>query len=102
MTQAQDPYRIEWRPKARDDLLAIAQELGTGDAESASGFGQAVRDGMAKLAQQPCLGRVGRPGLPHGIRELAVWSDYLVFYRVCSDARAVEILRIRQAARPAP
>src|SRR5690606_343811 len=85
MTQKGSPYHIEWRPKARDDLLAIAQELGTGDAASAGRFGQVVRDEMTRLAQQPCLGRVGRPGLPDGVREVALWSDYIVFYRVHSE-----------------
>ncbi|MFN2332263.1 MAG: type II toxin-antitoxin system RelE/ParE family toxin [Halomonas sp.] len=50
----------------------------------------------------PELGRKGRPGLPDWLRELGVHPNYIVFYRVLAEARIVEILRVKHAAKQAP
>jgi plasmid stabilization system protein ParE len=66
------------------------------------GRSQQSCDKIKPLAQQPELGRSGRPGLPDDVRELVVHRNYTIFYRVLSDARIVEILRVKHAAQQAP
>ncbi|MDP2119588.1 MAG: type II toxin-antitoxin system RelE/ParE family toxin [Hoeflea sp.] len=92
------PYRIEWRPMARDDLRAIVHYIGKDNPTRAKSFGQELRDKTKPLAQHPELGRQGRPGLPDWLRELVVHPNYIVFYRVLAEARTVEILRVKHAA----
>ena len=96
------PYRIEWRPMAREDLRAIVRHISKDSPASAKRFGQALRDKVAPLAQHPELGRKGRPGLPDWLRELVVHPNYIVFYRVLADARTVEILRVKHVAQRTP
>ncbi len=96
------PYRIEWRPMAREDLRAIVRTIGRDNPTRAKSFGQELRDKTKPLAQHPELGRKGRPGLPEWLRELMVHPNYIVFYRVLAEARSVEILRVKHAAQQTP
>lgn len=98
----QTPYRIEWRPKAHEDLRAIVQYIGRDNPARAKSFGQELRDKTQRLAQHPELGRTDRPGLPQGVRELVAHPNYIVFYRVLAKARTVEILRVKHAAQQTP
>lgn len=95
-------YRIEWRPMAREDLRAIVRYIGKGNPTRAKSFGQELRDKTRPLAQHPELGRKGRPGLPDWLRELVVYPNYIVFYRVLAEARTVEILRVKRATQQTP
>ena len=102
MAQASIPYRIEWRPKARDDLRIAIGDIDEGSGklahpERAGAFVQELRSQIGQLAQRPEVGRAGRPGLPGQVRELMVSSDYIVFYRVLPQAGVVEILRMKPA-----
>ncbi|WP_108780482.1 type II toxin-antitoxin system RelE/ParE family toxin, partial [Xanthomonas fragariae] len=76
MAKSPTPYRIEWRPKARDDLRAIVRYIGEENPTRARSFGQEPRDKTTPLAQHPELGRTGRPGLPDGVRELVAHRNY--------------------------
>jgi len=96
------PYRIEWRPMAREDLRAIVRHIGKDNPTRAKSFGQELRDKTRPLAQHPELGRQGRPGLPDWLREIVVHPNYIVFYRVQADTRTVEILRVKHAAQQTP
>lgn len=96
------PYRIEWRPMAREDLRSIVQYIGKDNPTRAKSFGQELRDKTKPLAQHPELGRYGRPGLPDYLRELVVYPNYIVFYRVLAEARTVQILRVKHTAQPVP
>ena len=96
------PHRIEWRPKAREDLRAIVDYIGKDNPSRAKRFGQELRDKTEALSQHPELGRIGRPGLPDWLRELVVHPNYIVFYRVLAEARTVEILRVKHATQQAP
>ena len=44
------PYRIEWRPMARDDLRAIVRYIGKDNPAKARRFGQELRDKTKPLA----------------------------------------------------
>ena len=96
------PYRIEWRPMAREDLRGIVRYIGKDNPTRAKSFGQELRDKAKSLAQHPELGRHGRPGLPEWLRELVVHPNYIIFYRVLDEARTVEILRVKHAAQQMP
>lgn len=96
------PYRIEWRPMAREDLRVIVRYIGKDNPARAKRFGQELRDKTKPLAQHPELGRQGRPGLPDWLCELVVHPNYIVFYRVLAEIRSVEILRVKHAAQQTP
>jgi len=87
---------------AREDLRAIVQYIGKDNPARAKRFGKALRDKTELLAQHPELGRPGRPGLPDYLRELVVHPNYIVFYRVLTEARTVQILRVKHAAQQLP
>ncbi|SFW37817.1 type II toxin-antitoxin system RelE/ParE family toxin [Nitrosovibrio sp. Nv17] len=95
-------YRIEWRPKAREDLGAIVRYIGKDNPTRARSFGEELRDKTLPLAQHPELGRTGRPGQPALVRELVIHRNYLVYYRVWNEAGIVEILRVKHAVRKTP
>jgi plasmid stabilization system protein ParE len=102
MAEVKRFYRIEWRPKAGEDLLAIVRYIGKDSPVKARRFGQELRDRISLLAQHPELGHTGRPGLPDYVRELVVHRNYVVFYRVLNEAHTVEILRVKHAAQQIP
>ncbi|MDR2032812.1 MAG: type II toxin-antitoxin system RelE/ParE family toxin [Azoarcus sp.] len=102
MATAKTAYRIEWRPKAREDLRAIVRYIGKDNPGRARSFGQDLRDKTLPLAQHPELGRTGRPGVPDDVRELVAHRNYIVFYRVLHEVRTVEILRVKHAAQQTP
>ncbi|MGF1642158.1 MAG: type II toxin-antitoxin system RelE/ParE family toxin [Thiotrichales bacterium] len=102
MVAAEKPYRIEWRPKAREDLRAIVQFIGKDAPTRARAFGRDLHDKTLPLAQHPELGHTGRPGLAVPARELVVHRNHIVFYRVLHETRTVEILRVKHAAQQRP
>lgn len=102
MIKAKTHYRIEWRPKAREDLRAIVRYIGKDNPTRARSFAQELHDKTLSLAQHPELGRNGRPGLPDFVREQVVHRNYIVFYRVLDEARLVEIMRVKHAAQQTP
>lgn len=102
MAKAKPLYRIVWRPLAEADLDNIIDYIAEDNPTRAETFGQELRDKTVPLAQHPQMGRTGRPGLPAFVRELVVHRNYRVFYRVLDEARTVEILRVKHAARQMP
>lgn len=98
MTKAKTPYRIVWRPIAEADLDSIIDYIAQDKLIRAEEFGQELRDKILALAQNPKLGRTGRPGLPSFLRELVVHRNYSVFYRVLDEACIVEIMRVKHTA----
>ncbi len=72
------------------------------DPTRAEEFGQELRAKVLPLAQQPKLGRKGRPGLPDFLRELVAYRNYIIFYRVLDETRIVEILRVKHATQKTP
>lgn len=93
------PYRIEWRPLARDDLLSIVRYIGQDSVERAKRFGGELKAKTESLSLHPAM---GRPGRIAGTRELVVHPNYIVFYRIQDEAKTVQVLRIKHAARQFP
>lgn len=102
MDKAQPPYRIEWRPMARENLRSIIRYIGKDSPTRALSFGKQLRDKTLQLCQYPNSGRSGRPGVSGDIRELVAHRNYIVFYRVFEDSRVVEILQVKHAAQQIP
>lgn len=102
MTREETPYRVVWRPSAETDLENIVDYIAQDNPGRAEAFGQELRNKTLPLAQQPRLGRAGRPGLPAFVRELVAHRNYLVFYRVLDATATVEILRVKHAAQQMP
>lgn len=95
----QQAYRIGWRPRARQDLRGIIQFIAKDNRARSKAFGKLLQVKVARLALFPNL---GRPGRIENTRELIVHPNYIVFYRVLEDARVVQILRVKHAARQWP
>lgn len=95
-------FKIEWRPMAYQDLRAIVKYIAKDNPTRAKSFGKELIDKTSLLSKHPELGRSGRPGLPKGLRELVVHSNYLVFYRVFHKTHTVEILRVKHGAQKIP
>ncbi len=102
MTKAKTQYRIIWRPIAEVDLDNIIDYIAQDNPNKAEVFGRELRDKTLPLAQYPKLGRTGRPGQKTLIRELVAHRNYIIFYRVLSEANTVEILRIKHSAQQKP
>lgn len=102
MTKPKTPYSFVWRPIAEADLDNIVDYIAQGNPIRAEEFGQELRAKVLPLAQQPKLGRKGRPGLPDFLRELAACRNHIIFYRVLAEARIVEILRVKHATQKTP
>lgn len=102
MAKAKTPYRIVWRPMAEADLDNIIDYIAQDNPTGAESFGQELRGKTLPLAQNPRMGRTGRPGLPAFMRELVAHRHYIVFYRVLDEARTVEILRVKHTAQQTP
>ncbi len=96
------PYRIVWRLMAETDLNNIMDFIAKDNPDRAVSFCLELRATTLLLAQNPKLGRSGRPGLPSFLRELVIHPNYIVFYRVLSKDRTVEILRVKHAAQQMP
>ena len=96
------PYSIEWRAMALDDLRAIVRYISKENPVRAKSFAHGSRNKTKLLATNPELGKRGRPGLPEWLRELIVHPNYIVFYRVLTDAQIVEVVRVKHAAQQTP
>lgn len=96
------PYRIVWRLMAETDLNNIMDYIAKDNPDRAVSFCLELRATTLLLALNPKLGKSGRPGLPSFLRELVAHPNYIVFYRVLSKERIVEILRVKHAAQQMP
>ncbi len=102
MAKSRKPYSVTWRPIAEADLDNIIDYIAQDSPANAKKFGKELRDKTKQLAEFPCTGRSGRPGLPDWLRELVAHKNYIIFYRVLDESRTVEILRVKHAAQQMP
>lgn len=90
--------RVEWRPRAHQDALGIAQRIEIDDPAAALSVVEEIARQIAMLADFPAMGRLGR--VP-GTRELAISrTPYIAVYRV--EAEVVAVLRLLHGARRWP
>ena len=89
--------RLEWRPAARADLLAILDYISDDNPEAAERLINEIEVKVSRLPRRPGLFRRGRVA---GTREMVVRPNYLVIYT--EDEQAVVILRVLHAAQQWP
>ena len=90
--------RVKWLRTALRNLDEEATYIAADDVAAARLIVQRVIGAVARLAEQPDL---GRPGRAPGTRELIVHkTHYIVPYRVSGET--VEILRVFHTARRLP
>ncbi len=71
---------VVWTPRARQQLLAISAYIAQQNPTAARQTIDRIRDAVARLAEYPALGRVGRIA---GTRELVIGgTPYIVAYRM--------------------
>ena len=90
--------RVRWLRNALRNLDEEGSFIASDDSVAARLVVERVLEAVARLAEQPGL---GRPGRVHGTRELVVSKTrYIVPYRVQGDT--VEILRLFHTSRRLP
>ena len=86
--------RVEWLPRARDQLLDIVEYVSQDSPQAAVELAHLIRAKADTLATRPNRYRAGRI---KGTRELVVLPNYLIVYRVAQGQ--VTVLRVRHARR---
>ena len=89
--------KLEWRPRATEDLFAIVAYI----AEDSAAAAQSVKDDIeahaVRAQAQPTL---YKPGRMKGTREVVVRPSYVIVFRVA--AGAVIVLRVLHTAQQWP
>lgn len=88
---------VKWTKIALANLAEIAQYIEQDNFERAKTFVQDIRAKTNMLREFPSAGRTGRV---LGTRELIVYENYIVAYRMADDN--VEILRVHHVAKQWP
>lgn len=86
-----------WKPAAIADRKRITQYIAQDNPRVAIDMGDMLIQKAEKLDQHPRLGRVGRV---KGTRELVVYPNYILIYRIV--AKVPEVLRVKHAAQKWP
>ena len=86
-----------WRESARDDLRAIISYIAERNPPAAGRLQEAIEACAEGLAERPFM---YRPGRVKGTREAVVHPNYIVIYRVTTDA--VEIVSVVHARQDYP
>ena len=81
------------------DLRAIIRYIGKDNPTRAKSFGKEIHGKVKPLAHHPELGRSSRL---EDVRELVIHPNYIVFYRVLTELRTVQVLRVKHAAQQQP
>ncbi|MEX2516919.1 MAG: type II toxin-antitoxin system RelE/ParE family toxin [Gammaproteobacteria bacterium] len=91
---------VKWLTRVLVNLDEEAAYIASDNPAAARLIVQRITETVQLLAENPGL---GRPGRVYGTRELVV-SDtrYLIPYRVRSDLRRIEILRVFHTSRRIP
>jgi len=89
---------IRWLPQALDELHEIVTYIGQSSLLAADKFHRHVESSVLPLTSFPTLFRESQK-IP-GLREIAIGSNYIVFYRVA--ASCIEIVSIKHARRRFP
>lgn len=90
--------RLEWRARARADLLDIIDHIADDNPDAAQSLMDEIEAKMSKLPDHP---KLYKPSVRvKGLRELVVTSNYIVLYR--DGPHLVEIVNIIHARRQWP
>lgn len=89
--------RLEWKPKAHEDLLSIVDYIAQDNPDAADKLADEIE---AKAAQLPKHPKLYKPGRMRGTREMVVRPNYIVVYAI--EADAISVLRVLHAAQQWP
>ena len=89
--------RLRWTRRAAADLSRIAARIAADNRLAATEFSLAVRARAERLKQFALL---GRPGALDDTRELIVYRNYILTYRLREDE--VQVLQLWHVARNLP
>jgi addiction module RelE/StbE family toxin len=87
---------VKWTPDARDDLVAIHDDIAHDAPSAATAFILRLLGSVVRLRDFPDSGRMVPEFQTESLRELIVGS-YRVVYRLRGDN--IEIIRVRHGAR---
>jgi len=93
--------KIIWTEPSIDDLREIVAYIAAENRDSAQKVGNDIIRTVELLHDFPLLGPAYPPGSSGAIREIISWK-YRIFYRVKTEERLIEILRIWHGARGRP
>jgi toxin ParE1/3/4 len=88
---------VRWRPAALRDLDTIISYIAADNPAAAEAMLERLETAVLPLSEHPYL---FRPGRVAGTRELVAHPNYIIIYRVLSDA--VEITKVVHARRQYP
>ena len=94
-------YQLIWSPMARLDLRDLLAYIAEDDPLAARNFARGVFSAVERLAEFPESGRVVPEFGESTIREV-IRRPCLIVYRVRSEVRQVEIVRVWHGARGKP
>lgn len=89
--------RLEWRPVAIADLVAIVEYIADDNPRAAQALKDEITTKAGRLTATPKAYRRGRV---EGTREMVIRPNYLLVY--IEDDRTVTVLRVLHAARQWP
>ena len=87
----------QWRPRAENDLVAIADYIAIDNPDAAEGLKNLI---VKKANSLPGNPKAYRPGRVEGTREMVVHPNYLVIYQ--ETPAGITILRVLHAAQRWP
>ena len=92
--------RLIWREGARSDVRAIVRYISDRSPGAAEKLNDKIEASAERLVEHPYMYRAGR--IP-GTREAVVHPNYILIYRVGSDAvEIVNVIHSRQQYPPEP
>jgi toxin ParE1/3/4 len=94
-------YRVVFSPSARDDRHDLVTYIAADSPSAAERFGMRIVSDSMRLGGMPEMGRLVPEFGRQDLRELAV-RPYRIVYRVKSDTRLDEVVRVWHAARGVP
>ena len=94
-------YKLDWTLRARADLREIVSHIAQDNATAALAWGDDLFRHVEVLASFPQIGPAVRQASFSNTRRI-VFGDYLIFYRVRTDPKTVEIVTVWHAARDLP
>ena len=89
--------RVEWRPKAEEDLLNLVAYIAQDNPDAAQALFDEVREKADQAIQHPMLYKAGRV---RGTREIVVRPNYVVVYRIAGEV--LNVLRVLHARQQWP
>ncbi len=94
-------YKLNWTLRARTDLREIVAYIAKDNPAAALGWGEGLFKHAEVLTTFPTIGPTIPQAAYSGTRRI-VYGRYLVFYRVKTEAKAIDVITVWHAARGLP